>query len=170
VALPASYAAAAVAGRIASLDPHVSPTNKTINANGVATKLNSTQLESLVLRSALALEQRGPIKIVRGVTSAGNSSAFSQITTRRIVDYAKFGVRSACDPYIGKLNNERVRQAMKGTINGFLADMVDQEMLIGYALEVSATREQQIRGIAQVTMTLQPTFSIDYIRVIMNLE
>jgi hypothetical protein len=170
VTLPASYAAAAVAGRIASLDPHASPTNKTINANGVATKLNSTQLESLVLRSALALEQRGPIKIVRGVTSAGNSSAFSQITTRRIVDYAKFGVRSACDPYIGKLNNERVRQAMKGTINGFLADMVDQEMLIGYALDVSATREQQIRGIAQVTMTLQPTFSIDYIRVIMNLE
>jgi hypothetical protein len=86
------------------------------------------------------------------------------------VDYAKFGVRSACGPYIGKLNNERVRQAMKGTINGFLADMVDQEMLIEYRLEVSATREQQIRGIAQVEMTLMPTFSIDYIRVIMNLE
>jgi hypothetical protein len=48
--------------------------------------------------------------------------------------------------------------------------MVDREMLISYELEVSATREQQIRGIAQVTMTLRPTFSIDYIRVIMFLE
>jgi hypothetical protein len=86
------------------------------------------------------------------------------------VDYAKFGVRSACEPFIGKLNNERVRAAMKGTINGFLADMVDQEMLISYELEVSATREQQIRGIAQVTMVLRPTFSIDYIRVTMYLE
>jgi hypothetical protein len=43
-------------------------------------------------------------------------------------------------------------------------------MLISYELDVSATREQQIRGIAVVTMVLRPTFSIDYIRVIMNLE
>ncbi len=170
VRLPASYAAAAVAGRIASLDPHVSPTNKTINANSLTSVLNGTQLENLVLNRKLALEVRnGAIKIVKGITTSSNT-AYAQITTRRIVDYAKFGVRSACDPYIGKLNNDRVRQAMKGTINGFLADMVDQEMLISYELDVSATREQQIRGIAQVTMVLRPTFSIDYIRVIMNLE
>lgn len=170
VRLPASYAAAAVAGRIASLDAHASPTNKTINANGVTRVLNGAQLESMVLGRKLALELRnGAIKIVKGITTSSNS-AYAQITTRRIVDYAKFGVRSACDPYIGKLNNERVRQALKGTINGFLADMVDQEMLISYELEVSATREQQIRGIAQVAMILRPTFSIDYIRVIMNLE
>ena len=31
-------------------------------------------------------------------------------------------------------------------------------------------RAQQIRGIAQVVMVLRPTFSIDYIRVVMNLE
>lgn len=170
VRLPASYAAAAVAGRIASLDPHVSPTNKTINANSLTSVLNGTQLENLVLNRKLGLEVRnGAIKIVKGITTSSNT-AYAQITTRRIVDYARFGVRSACDPYIGKLNNDRVRQAMKGTINGFLADMVDQEMLISYELDVSATREQQIRGIAQVTMVLRPTFSIDYIRVIMNLE
>jgi hypothetical protein len=114
-------------------------------------------------------DRDGVVKVVQGITTSSDT-AFKQITTRRIVDYAKFGVRSACDPYIGKLNNERVRTAMKGTINGFLADMIDQEMLISYELEVSATREQQIRGIAQVTMVLRPTFSIDYIRVIMYLE
>jgi hypothetical protein len=170
VRLPGAYAAAAVAGRVSSLDPHVSPTNKTINANRLETVFNGTELEQLVLGRVLALESRnGSIRIVKGITSSTNT-AWSQITTRRIVDYARFGVRSACDPYIGKLNNERVRQAMKSTINGFLADMVDREMLISYELEVSATRAQQIRGIAQVVMVLRPTFSIDYIRVVMNLE
>lgn len=170
VALDGVFSAAAVAGLVSSLSPHFSPTNKVLRVNGVTTRFNGTQLEQLVLGRVLALEDRnGVVKVVQGITSSSNT-AYRQITTRRIVDYAKFGVRSACESFIGKLNNERVRAAMKGTINGFLADMVDQEMLISYDLEVSATREQQIRGIAQVTMVLRPTFSIDYIRVTMYLE
>ena len=35
--------------------------------------------------------------------------------------------------------------------------------------DVSATREQEITGVAVVTMFLKPTFSIDYVKVIMNL-
>jgi len=170
VVLPGSYTAAAVAGLIASLPAHFSPTNKSLNVNDVEKKYNGTEIEQILLAHTLVLEnRRGAIKVVQGITTA-TDSAWKQITTRRIVDYAKFGVRSSCDPFIGKLNNDRVRQAMKGTINSFLADMVDQEMLISYDLTVTATRAQQIRGIAQVTMTLRPTFSIDYIRVIMNLE
>jgi len=170
VVLPGTYAAAAVAGRISSLDPHFSPTNKTINANGLETDFNGTELEQLLLGRVLALESRnGTIRIVRGLTTSTNT-AWSQITTRRIVDYARFGVRAAANPFIGKLNNERVRQALKGSVNSLLAAMVDREMLIGYELDVSATRDQQIRGIAQVTMFLQPTFSIDFIRVVMYLE
>lgn len=169
--LSGGYSAAAVAGRLASLDPEASPTNKTLNVPALTKTYNGTELEQLILGRVLALESRaGAIRIVKGITSATLGGAFSQITTRRIVDYARYGVRAACNQYIGRLNNERVREAMKGTINGFLADMVDQEMLISYELDVSATREQQIRGIAVVTMVLRPTFSIDYIRVIMNLE
>jgi len=170
VPLPGTYTAAAVAGRISSLDPHASPTNKTINIRGLETVFNGTELEQLVLGRVLALESRnGSIRIVRGITTSTNT-AWAQITTRRIVDYARFGVRAAANPFIGKLNNERVRQALKGSINSFLAAMVDREMLISYELDVSATRDQQIRGIAQVTMVLRPTFSIDYIRVVMYLE
>jgi hypothetical protein len=80
-----------------------------------------------------------------------------------------YGVRSSCNPYIGKLNNTRVRAAMKATLDGFLTRMVQDEQLVSYALEVSATRPQEIAGEAIVTMTLQPTFSIDYIKVTMYL-
>ena len=56
------------------------------------------------------------------------------------------------------------------TLDGFLSSMVLEEKLTGYELDVSATRAQEIRGEAQVTLMLKPTFSIDFIRVIMNLQ
>jgi hypothetical protein len=63
-----------------------------------------------------------------------------------------------------------VRGSLRTAINGFLAEMVLDEMLVSYELAVSATRDQEIRGIVQVTMTLRPVFSIDYIRVVMFLQ
>jgi hypothetical protein len=117
----------------------------------------------------LAIEKREGYRVVKGITTATNS-AWHQITTRRIVDYAKYGVRSACNPYIGKLNNDRVRGAMKATLDAFLTRMVEDEALVSYELEVSATRAQEIAGEAIVTLVLRPTFSIDFIKVTMYLE
>ena len=170
VTLPGTYAAAAIAGILSSKSAHVSLTNKPISVKKLEVKFNSGQLESLIGDNirVLPLEERNGPRVVRGITTSTNS-AWRQITTRRIVDYAKFGVRSAAQPYIGLLNNDRVRKALKGSINGFLAGMVDDEMVTFYELDVTATRDDEIRGIAKVTMTLQPTFSIDYIKVVMFL-
>ncbi|KAA3656874.1 MAG: phage tail protein, partial [Chloroflexi bacterium] len=128
----------------------------------------ASQLEKLVTNRVLAVEKRDGFRVVKGITTATNS-AWHQITTRRIVDYAIYGVRSACNPYIGKLNNERVRGAMKATIDAFLTRMVENESLTSYELDVSATRSQEIAGEAIVTMTVRPTFSIDFIKVTMYL-
>ncbi|RPH53462.1 phage tail sheath protein, partial [bacterium] len=167
--LSGAYTAAAVAGLIASFEPHTSPTNKVLNVNGLETVFSTPQLRSLVQSRVLALEKRDGFRIVKGITTS-TDTAWHQITTRRIVDYAKAGVRSAANPFIGKLNNERVRGALRSSINSFLADMIESEMLISYELDVSATRQQEIRGIVQVTMVLRPTFSIDFIRVTIFLE
>lgn len=170
VTLPGAYTAAAIAGMLSARSPHVSLTNKSLAVSELETRFTTAELEQLVLARVLAVEERHGrgIRVVKAVTTSTNT-AWTQITTRRIVDYAKYGVRSAADPYIGLLNNDRVRKALKGSINGFLAEMVDDEMLTGYELEVSATRDEEIRGIARVIMTLQPTFSIDYIKVTMFL-
>ena len=128
-----------------------------------------TELTQLVKAGVLALEKRQGYRVVKGITSSVGSP-FAQVTTRRIVDYAKYGVRSAATPYIGLLNNDRVRGAMHATINTFLDGMVKDEMLTGYQLAVTATREEERQGIARVTLTLRPTFSIDYIKVTMFLE
>jgi tail sheath protein len=170
VTLPGAYTAAAVGGLIASLAAHVSPTNKVVGGGRrLETVFNTGQLAELVSARVLVLTERQGIRIVKGITTSTNT-AFSQITTRRIVDFAKYGVRSAANPYIGLLNNARVRGALRATINSFLAQMVLDEMLVGYDLDVTATRDEERQGIARVTMTLRPTFSIDYIKVTMFLE
>jgi phage tail sheath protein FI len=122
-------------------------------------------------KRVLVIEERPGlgIRIVKGITTSTNT-AFHQITTRRTVDFAKYGVRSAASPYIGKLNNERVRAALKSTITSFLQEMLDDEMLVAFEVDVFATRADEIKGIANVTILLQPTFSIDFIKVTMFLS
>lgn len=166
--LSGAYMAAAVAGLISSLPVQTSPTNKVVSVTGLAVNFNYGDLEKLVKNNILAVEKREGYRVVKGITTSTNT-AWSQITTRRIVDYAIYGVRAACNPYIGKLNNIRVRSAMKATLDGFLTRMVESEALVGYSLDVSATRAQEIAGQAIVTMSIQPTFSIDYIMVTMTL-
>jgi Phage tail sheath protein subtilisin-like domain/Phage tail sheath C-terminal domain len=166
--LTGAYTAAAVAGLIAALPVQGSPTNKPLNIPGLSTEFSASQLEKLVTSRVLMVEKRDGFKVVKGITTSTNS-AWHQITTRRIVDFAVYGVRSSCDPYIGKLNNDRVRGAMKATLDAFLTRMVQDEALISYELAVTATRAQEIAGEAIVTMTVRPTFSIDFIKVTLYL-
>lgn len=168
--LPAAYTAAAVAGLISALPVQTSLTNKTLSIPGLDLQLNRGEQEQAIKRNLLAVANKSGFRILKGVTTQGEGQPFSAIPTRRIVDYAKYGVRSAANPYIGRLNNTRVRAALQATLEAFLTRMVEDEALTGFELEVSATRAQEIAGEVAVVMTLQPTFSIDYIRVIMNLR
>jgi len=168
VTLPAAYAAALVAGRLSTLGVHISLTNKDIAAAGLAQAYSRGQQKNLLGKQMLVLRNELGIRVLKGITT--DTGAFRQISVRRTVDYAKAGVRIGANPYIGRLNNVRVRAALKATLDGFLSQMVLDEMLVGYTLDVSATRAQEIAGQAIVTMTLQPTFSIDFVKVIMNLQ
>ncbi|MFP2929501.1 phage tail sheath C-terminal domain-containing protein [Pyxidicoccus sp. 3LG] len=166
--LPPAYTAALVAGRLSSLAPHVSLTNKDLPVSDVTTEYTRAQQKSLLGNRVLAVKKDLGFRVLKGITT--DTGAFKQISVRRIVDYAKAGVRIGSNPYIGRLNNSRVRAALQATLDGFLSGMVLDEMLTKYTLKVSATRQQEINGIALVEMTLQPTFSIDFVKVIMNLE
>lgn len=168
VDLPPAYAAALVAGRLSTLAPHISLTNKDVAVDGLTTVYTRAQQKQLLLNRIMALHRNLGFRALRGITT--DTGPFQQISVRRIVDFAKAGVRIGSNPYIGRLNNARVRAALKATLDGFLSQMVLDEMLVSYELEVSATRAQEIAGVAAVTMTLRPTFSIDFIRVTMNLE
>ena len=109
--------------------------------------------------------------MVRGIsTEMVDNGPFRQITTRRITDFAKAGIRQASNPFIGRLNNQRVRAALQAAIEGFLTTMVADEALIGYSVEVTATRQDEINGRAIVNAVIQPTFSIDFVAVTLVLQ
>jgi hypothetical protein len=168
VTLPPPYLAAVVAGKLSTLAPEISLTNVTLPVADLDVHYNSALLKTLLLDRVLIVRPKFGFQVVKGITT--DTGAFKQISIRRVVDYAKAGVRLGSDPYIGRLNNARVRAALKATLDGFLSQMVLDEMLVAYQLDVTATRAQEIAGIAVVSMTLQPTFTIDYIRVTMTLQ
>jgi hypothetical protein len=169
VKLPAYLAAAAVAGKAASVAPNVSLTNKALaGVEGISSEYNYGELKSLVQSRVLTLERKRGVRVVKAITT--DDGAFRQISIRRIVDYAKEGTRQGASQYIGRLNNRRVRENLRTTLDSFLADMLSREYLTGYKLNVTADRAMEIRGEVLVEMDLNPTFSIDVIRVVMNLS
>lgn len=169
VVLSGTYSASAVGGLLSTLAPQSSPTNKVLpGVTTLSQRFSYGEMKQLVNNRVLVLEKRRGIRVVRGLTT--DAAAFSQITTRRIVDFAKAGIRKASDPFIGRLNNQRVRKALQGAINGFLTTMVQDEALTDYSLEVTATRADEIAGRAIVNAVLQPTFSIDFIAVTLLLQ
>jgi hypothetical protein len=168
IRLPPAYAAALITGKLASLAPHVSLTNKDVATAGLTQLYTRAEQKQLLQNRIMVLFRNLGFRALRGLTT--DTGPFRQISVRRIVDYAKAGVRKGSNPYIGRLNNVRVRTALRATLDGFLAQMVQDEMLTAYTLDVSATRRQEIEGVCAVTMTLQPTFSIDFVRVTMILQ
>ena len=101
--LPAAYTAAAVAGLISSLAVQTSLTNKTLTIPGLDLNFNRGEQEQAIKRNLLTVVLKNGFRVLKGITSQGEGEPFSAIPTRRIVDYAKYGVRSAANPYIGRL-------------------------------------------------------------------
>jgi hypothetical protein len=172
VELSGSYTAAAVAGLLSSLAPEDSPTNKVLaGVKNLVQRFSYGQLQSLIDGGVLVLESRQGVRVVRGITTEMvNDGPFKQVTTRRITDFAKAGIRQASNPFIGRLNNQRVRAALQAAIEGFLTTMVADEALIGYSVQVTATRQDEREGRAIVNAVIQPTFSIDFVAVTLVLQ
>src|SRR5919108_6124888 len=172
VALSGTYGAVAVAGLLSTLAPQTSPTNKVLPGVGfLAQRFSYGETQTLIEGGVVVLEERQGVRIVRGITTEhAVDGPFRQITTRRIIDYAKVGIRQASNPFIGRLNNARVRKALHGAISGFLNSMLVDEALIKYEVEVVATRQDELQGKAVVNAILQPTFSIDFVMVTLVLQ
>jgi hypothetical protein len=151
------------------LSPHVSPTNKTLpGVSGLSQKFSQSETGELTSNRVAVLEHRQGIRITRGLTTSDGT--FSNITTRRTVDYAKAGIRRTSEPFIGKLNSHKVRAALRGAIEGFLNDMVHNGAISGCSLDVTASREDDIAGWTLVNVIVQPVYGNDFIAITMTLD
>lgn len=159
----------AVAGRIGSLPYHQSPTFKTLAGLGdLQPALRVEQQRQYLQQSIVPIAEvpgRG-IAVVRGLTTDGD-----QINVRRIADRAVRGVRIIGELFIGKLNTEDGRNALKQKLTEFLLQMQAEDALVpstdgtdpAFKLDVYSSQSDFAQGIVRVDLAVRPVRAIDYI-------
>jgi len=161
--------AGAVAGRIGSLDYFESPTFKTISGFGSLSRALPLEEQASLLSSAVVpvIEQRGRgVIVLRGITTDGD-----QISVRRIADRAVRGVRLLGEMFIGRLNSEDGRGALKQKLIEFLVQMEKEGALVpspdgkepAFTASVHSSPADFAQGIVWVDIAVRPVRAIDFI-------
>ena len=165
--------AAAYAGLVSALEPHVSPTNKSIGGvGGLRYSLSSSQLERLLNSRYVTMRQRpGRIMVVTdAITAAAPGSDYVFLSTWRIVAAAMKLVRTVCNPFIGMPNTLENRNAIDTAVSAGLQSMVDGGALTAFDFTVSSTPAERTLGNVNIEMILVPVFEMRRIRVTVKLK
>ncbi|MFV8750420.1 phage tail sheath protein [Nannocystaceae bacterium ST9] len=159
----------AAVGRIGSLPYFYSPTFKTLAGLGQLEPQLRVEAQRTYLKANIVpvaeLPGRGNV-IVRGLTTDGD-----QINVRRVADRAVRGVKQIGELFIGKLNTEDGRNALKQKLNEFLLQMAAESAIVpstdgsdpAFKLDVYSTQADFALGIVRVDMAIRPVRAIDYI-------
>jgi hypothetical protein len=106
------------------------------------------------------------VKVARGVTRiADTNSIFFEANIVRIVDFIKAQVQVKLDPFLGQGNLERVRNVMGTEVDSILQAARLEEVIANYLpteVNVGASPDT-----VNVSMTIQPTFAINFINVVL---
>jgi hypothetical protein len=160
--------AGAVAGRIGQLEYFQSPTFKALAVASVSPALGVETQQALLNTHALpVVSQRGRgVIMVRGLTSDGD-----QINVRRVADRAVRGMQTIGEQFIGRLNNESGRMALKQNLIAFLVQMEKDGAVVpstdgsdpAFKVNVYASQTDFSQGIVRVDLAVRPVRAIDYI-------
>ncbi len=158
----------AVAGMVGSLDYFQSPTFKRLAVGGVDPAIGvEAQQELLQLHVVPVITQRGRgVIVLRGLTSDGD-----QISVRRVADRAVRGVKAISEQFIGRLNNELGRGALKQNLVASLVQMEKDGAIVpstdgkdpAFKVNVYSSQTDFAQGIVRVDMAVRPVRAIDYI-------
>jgi hypothetical protein len=166
----------AVAGLIGSLTYYESPTFKRISGvPGLEYNYSPSQLRSLVQANVLAIElQRGRgIVVEKGISTSGE-----QISVTRVADHAVRGVKGIADLFIGTLNTEDGRMALKQKITELFLGMEKEGAIVpsadgiepSFKVDVYSSEQDFGQGIVRVDIAVRPVRAIDYIYATITVE
>ncbi|WP_148717129.1 phage tail sheath subtilisin-like domain-containing protein [Chitinolyticbacter meiyuanensis] len=159
----------AVAGTLGSLDYFQSPTFKRLAALPEPAPALSVELQQELLKRNVVpvVSQRGRgIIVVRGLTTDGD-----QISVRRVADHAVRGIKVIGELFIGRLNNEEGRGALKQKLVEFLVQMQKEGAIVpstdgsdpAFKVNVYSSQDDFAKGIVRVDLAVRPVRAIDYI-------
>jgi hypothetical protein len=161
--------AGAVAGLVGRMTYYYSPTFKAIT--GLTTlerDFSPTDLRELLGAFIVPLDAkkgRGLI-IIRGLTTDGD-----QISVRRVADYAVRNVKNIAERFIGNLNTQDGRNALKQKIFEFLQQMEKDTAIVpstdgtdpAFKVDVYSTQRDFALGIVRLDVAVRPVRAMDYI-------
>lgn len=164
-------AAGAVAGVVGRLNPQESPTFKNVPLHGLppATYRESQLNRLLGSTTNLCVVQnragRGVI-LLRGIDTTGD-----QISVTRVADQCIREVKAHAEGYIGRLNTEDARTALKQQIVATFTRMERASALVpstdgsdpAFIVDVYSTQLDFAQGIVRIDIAVRPVRAIDYV-------
>lgn len=173
VNLNGTWIACAVAGYMAGNNVQVSPTRKVVSIDPIVNTSTGkkyytpSDIEQILQQRIMPISLiEGGTKVARGVTRiADTTSIYYEINIVRIIDYVMAQVQNILDPFLGESNLERVRNTMAKTVDGVLQQDIRDEVIVAYKpTEVTVGISPDT---ANVSMTIQPTFAVNFINVVL---
>jgi hypothetical protein len=160
---------AALAGLLGRQDYFQSPTFKTIASLGVPPgAYTDAQLTQLINDNVCVVNERRRVGIivVKGVLTSGR-----QINVQRTANKSVRDVKAIADKYIGLLNNEGSRNALKQQITALLLQMERDGALVpstdgtdpAFRVDVYSTQADFANAIVRVDIAVRPVRAIDFI-------
>jgi hypothetical protein len=168
--------AAAYGGKITSLAPQSSTTNKQIDGLTAMRLLSARQANDLSgMRHVTMYSRTKGLTVASGTTGAFNvtkyvRSDYTRLTTMRIVAAAADLIRAVGDKYIGEPNNAPQMNALDAEIDQLLLSMKGQGALNSYDFSISSTPDQRVLGQLDINLTLVPAFEITEINLVVSLS
>ncbi len=161
--------AGAVAGMVGSLKYFFSPTFKNVAGLGNFSSGLSLEDQRTALKGNVVpvIKDRGRgIIVLRGLTTDGD-----QISVRRVADRAVRGVKMIGELFIGKLNTDDGRGALKQKLIEFLVQMEKENAIVpstdgsdpAFKVDVYSSQADFAKGIVRVDMAVRPVRAIDFI-------
>jgi hypothetical protein len=161
----------AVAGFVGRLDPQESPTFKPVPLFGIpAATFRQGELNRLLgsTTNLLVVEDRvgHGVIVLRGLDTSGD-----QISVTRVADEAIRETKNIAENFIGELNSNEARLALKQQIVATFTRMEREGALVpstdgkdpAFLVDVYSTQLDFAQGIVRVDIAIRPVRAIDYI-------
>lgn len=161
----------AVAGAVGRMKPQFSPTFQPLNLHGMAhpayreSQLNQLLGETINLLVVQDRAGRGVI-VLRGIDTTGD-----QISVTRVADQCIRETKAIAENFIGRLNTEDARVALKQQIVATFLRMERDNALVpstdgsdpAFLVDVYSTQMDFAQGIVRIDIAVRPVRAIDYI-------
>lgn len=159
----------ALAGLLGRLDFFRAPTFKTIaSVDAPLVPYTDTQLNQLITAKLTAIAKRTGIGVipVKGLLTSGR-----QINVQRTADVSVRRVKAIADRFIGLLNDEGTRNALRQQIIAMFLQMERDGAIVpsvdgsspAFAVAVYSSQNDFALGIVRIDVAMRPVRSIDYI-------